>query len=473
MNLPADPKVAAIHTWLEAHADEILATTREMLRIDTVESPAETNAPYGAGNRRALDYALKLSSEAGFRTTDLEGHLGYGDFGQGERLVFAVGHLDVVPVGSSWTKEPFGAQVEDGYLYSRGATDDKGPTMAAFWAMRAIKETFPEVPARMRMGFGCDEESGFGCVERYVQTEEAPTFGITPDSGWPCYNAEKGICDLSITIEAPEGPVRLGAMDGGSRPNIVIDHCYAMVGVDPEERSRVEGVIARYFDRNLTFSWEAHVLQIEAFGQAAHGSRPFTGDSAAVRIFRFLVAISPPETLEFYEALLDTAHPGGEGLGIHGMDPVTGLLSCNLGIADAEDGELSLLFNIRYNVDTNGESLRDRAAAKLSPLGASVEIVRDSPPLYFPADSPLVRTIVDVYEAETGERKEPGAMGGGTYARAVPNTISIGTSWIGDGDAHGPDERIKVDHLLKIAKIYGHILYQLATIPATLEGDAA
>ncbi|RYG30044.1 M20 family peptidase, partial [bacterium] len=374
-------------------------------------------------------------------------------------------HLDVVPVGSSWTKEPFGGQIEDDYLYSRGATDDKGPTMAAFWAMRAIKECCPDLPSRMRMGFGCDEESGFGCVERYVKTEEAPTFGITPDSGWPCYNAEKGICDLMVTLTAPEGEVRLVSLRGGSRPNIVIDGCTATVRVASSIRANVEGILGRYFDRNLTTSWEGDDLKIEAVGQAAHGSRPFAGDSAAVRIFRLLYAISPPETLEFYEDLLGTAHPAGEGLGIHGMDPVTGLLSSNLGIVDGENGSLRLLFNVRYNVDTDGESLRERAAAKLAPLGGTVEIERDSPPLYFPADSALVQTIVDVYEAETGERKAPGSMGGGTYARAVPNTISIGTHWIGDGDAHGPDERIKVEHLLKIAKIYAHILYRLATIP--------
>lgn len=463
--LAADPKVAELHAWLDAHADEQIETTRQMLRIDSVETAAEPNAPYGAGNRRALDLALSLAAGAGMATTDLEGHLGYGDFGRGERLVFAVGHLDVVPVGSAWTKEPFGAQIEDGYLYSRGATDDKGPTMAAFWAMRAIKECCPDLPSRMRMGFGCDEESGFGCVERYVQTEEAPTFGITPDSGWPCYNAEKGICDLRVTLTAPEGEVRLTALRGGSRPNIVIDACTATVRVAPSIRSNVEAILGRYFDRNLTTGWEGDDLKIEAVGLAAHGSQPFTGDSAAVRIFRLILAISPPETLEFYQTLLGTVHPGGEGLGIHGMDPVTGLLSCNLGVVDAENEVLSLLFNIRYNVDTNGESLRDRASAKLAGIGGSVEIERDSPPLYFPADSALVRTIVDVYETETGEHKAPGAMGGGTYARAVPNTISIGTCWSGDGYAHGPDERIKVEHLLKIAKIYAHILYRLATLP--------
>ena len=72
------------------------------------------------------------------------------------------------------------------------------------------------------------------------------------------------------------------------------------------------------------------------------------------------------------------------------------------------------------------------------------------------------KALVDVYRQETGDDKAPGVMGGGTYARAVPNTVSIGTGWEGDGPAHENDEKVCVGHLLKMAKIYAHILYRLA-----------
>lgn len=57
-------------------------------------------------------------------------------------------------------------------------------------------------------------------------------------------------------------------------------------------------------------------------------------------------------------------------------------------------------------------------------------------------------------------------MGGGTYARAIPNTVSIGTGWEGDGKAHETDERLKVEHLFKMSRIYAHILYRLALVEA-------
>jgi succinyl-diaminopimelate desuccinylase len=131
-----------------------------------------------------------------------------------------------------------------------------------------------------------------------------------------------------------------------------------------------------------------------------------------------------------------------------------------------DEGGVRFLLNVRYPVTWKGSDMRSRCEAKLAALGEGfrLELFDDSPSLYFPLDHPLVKTICDVYEAETGERKTPGVMGGGTYARAIPNTVSIGTGWSGDGGAHENDERVKVEHLYKMSRIYAHILVRLANI---------
>ena len=191
----ADPMIQKIQEWLRAHEQDLLNDTIKMLQVPSLESEPQPNAPYGAENRKALDLALSMAEGFGMKTTDLEGHIGYADFGQGDRLIVSLGHLDVVPVGPGWKHAPFGAEIDSDYIYARGATDDKGPTMASFYAMRAIQECCHDIPDRMRQVFGCNEESGFGCVARYVQTEEAPTYGVAPDSGWPLYHCEKGIAN--------------------------------------------------------------------------------------------------------------------------------------------------------------------------------------------------------------------------------------------------------------------------------------
>ncbi len=461
-----DAMLQKVQDWLRAHEAELLSDTQEILRVPSLESTPAENAPYGVENRAALDWALAKANSWGMATTDLEGHLGFAEFGTGERLVMSLGHLDVVPVSDGWKHQPFGGEVDGEYLYSRGAVDDKGPTIASFYAMRAIKECFPEIPARMRQAFGCNEESGFGCVARYMQTEEAPTFGIAPDSGWPLYNCEKGIANLEIDATIPVADFQLMDVSGGQRPNIVIDQSQATVKVAASCRKEVEEKLADSWDKNVSWTWDGDLLRISALGKASHGSTPHNGDNAALRVFRFILALAPLSVQEFYEHLFELPHIGGVGLGIAGSDEPSGDLTCNMGIVSMSEGKVHMLFNIRYPATWTGAMLQSRCTSHLESFGGGFEltITRDSPPLYFPEDHPLVKTIVEVYHAETGEQKKPGSMGGGTYARAVPNTVSIGTSWLGDGPAHENDERIKIEHLFRSSRIYAHILLRLATM---------
>lgn len=459
----ADAVVSKLQDWLKEHEAELLAEYRALLQIPSIEADPLPNAPFGQANRDALDHALNLGKNWGMVTKDLEGYCGYAEFGQGEKLITILGHLDVVPVGPGWKFDPFSAEIENGYVYARGAVDDKGPTIAAFFAARAIQAVAPDVPARIRTVFGCNEESGFQCIARYVQTEEPPTYGIAPDAGWPLIHAEKGIANLEVAVKLPTGGLSLKELSGGQRPNIVIDHATAVATVSAEAKAHVEEKIAKNWDRNLSVAWDGTTLKLEAHGKAAHGSWPFGGDNAAIRILRFLMEIAPADQKRAYEDLFETTHIGGSGIGIDGRDSISELTN-NLGIVATEDDELILTFNIRYPVTWKGQELLDRATAFLAELEGKYRVkdFHDSVPLYFPLEHPLVKTVCDVYREETGDARKPGVMGGGTYARAIPNSVAIGTGWQGDGEAHQTDERLKIEHLYKMSRIYAHILWRLA-----------
>jgi succinyl-diaminopimelate desuccinylase len=329
----ADPAVLLAQQWLCDHEQELLADTIRMLQVPSVEAEPAPNAPFGAELRDALDLALQYGEAAGMRITDLAGYAGYAEFGAGVRLVVALGHLDVVPVGRGWKHDPFGAEIDGGYIYARGSVDDKGPTMAAFYAARALLETCPELPSRVRVVFGCNEESGMQCVARYAKTEEAPTYGVAPDSAWPLVHGEKGIANLVVSVAIPDGNLRMIDAEGGERPNIVPDRCKIRVAVAPSLRGELEEKLGRYWDRNVTWQWHSDgTLLAESEGKAAHGSTPHSGDSAATRLFRLLVELAPAEERKFYQSLLDMAHIGGVGLGISGSDEPSGDLTCNLGV---------------------------------------------------------------------------------------------------------------------------------------------
>jgi len=465
--------VRRVQEWLRSHEDDLLRDTIAMLKIPSIESDPEPGAPFGAENRRALDFALALSQQYGFRTKDVDGYCGYAEVGEGSAMVMTLGHLDVVPIGPGWKHEPFGAELDEGYVYARGASDDKGPTMAAFYAIRAIAECVPDLDVRYRAVFGCNEESGFKCVARYCETEEMPTLGVAPDSGWPLYHAEKGIANVVLSVPIAFGKasgLTLEHMEGGQRPNIVIDSCSARVAVSDAAMKHVREKLEDSWDKNLSFRWEGQTLVVEAKGKAAHGAMPYYGDSAAARLFRFLMAIAPIESQSKYEELFVSTHPSGVGIGIHGRDDVSGDLTCNLGIVRTVNGSIELTFNVRRPVTWESNKLLDLVNAHLATttIGATLKSFDASEPLYFPLEHPLVKTICDVYEEETGERKTPGVMGGGTYARAVPNCVSIGTGWDGDGPAHENDERMKIEHIFKMSRIYAHIFLRLGEVAKTL-----
>jgi succinyl-diaminopimelate desuccinylase len=462
----SDPIVAGIQRKLRTYEDDLLRETLAVLRITSIQSDPADGAPFGTANREALDHVLALAGRWGMKTTDLEGYIGYAEFGSGKPLIVSLGHLDVVPVGPGWKHDPFAAEIDGDFIYGRGTSDDKGPAMAALFAARAIQECVPDLPARIRVVFGCNEESGFKCVERYAKTEEAPTYGIAPDAMWPLCHAEKGISNLTVQAPLPKGPFALLEVGGGQRPNIVMDACSARVRVATEARDHVEGKLAEAWDRNVTWAWEGDVLSLDSVGKAAHGAAPYNGDSASIRLFRFLLDLSPVESALFYEELFNAAHIGGAGLGIYGSDEVSQELTSNLGIVSTVADDLQLLFNVRYPVTWKFDDLKAKCETRLAKLRSGWRLVAssDSKPLYFPLDNPLVKTICEVVAEETGETGEPGVMGGGTYARALPNTVAVGTVWDGDGKAHETDERLRVEHLFKMSRIYAHILYRLAML---------
>ncbi len=449
--------------WLQEHQDEILKDLQGLLRIPSVEGNPEPLAPFGKAVREALDYVLDLGRRWGFRTKDVDGYAGHAEIGEGREVVMAIGHLDVVPAGDGWRHDPFGAEIENGYVYARGAEDDKGPTMAAFYAIRALGETQAPLPCRLRMVFGCNEESGFRCVKHYFQVEESPTYGIAPDGEWPLVYAEKGIANLTFRVSLPQGRLSIVALEAGTRPNVVPEEARMVLRCEENYFREAVCLAEDYWDRNVSFRFEEPFMEVTAKGWSAHGSTPFLGDNALERVLRVGWALSPPEDQKIYERFLALAHPSGVGLGLHGRDEVSHDLTANLAMVSTEDGFATFVVNVRYPVTWKGEEVRTQCERFLKENFSSAEVVdfSDNPPLYFPIEEEPVKTILRVYRQETGEDGVPKVMGGGTYARAIPNTVAIGTGWEGDGPAHQRDERLILEHLGKMAQIYTHILYAL------------
>jgi succinyl-diaminopimelate desuccinylase len=460
-----------MYDWIDSHTDEMVTALQGVLRIPSLEAPPEgVGIPFGKAVRESLDYTLDLSARLGFRTKDVDGYAGHAEFGEGAEMVAALGHLDVVPEGDGWRHEPYGAEIEDGFIYARGSSDDKGPTYAVLFAAKALMDSGAPLKRRVRLVFGCNEESGFGCVHHYweVAKEERPLYAFTPDAGFPLIYAEKGIANLILEKPLPTGeaPLRIANAHGGRRPNMVPDYAEArLVGTEEAQLNAVR-TLQRFWDKNVVFEANELGITVKAYGKSAHGSRPTLGDNAVARLARALQTLGLAESETWLDFVAETVDTTGAALGIAHSDDVAGALTSNLGILEyTEKGNVRLTYNIRYPVTWSFAELCEANRATLEQNGFVLAEHHDQPPLYVPLDKEPVKTLLKVYREATGdEETQPTTMGGGTYARATPNAVAYGAGFPDgeDGPAHEPDERIAITTLVNAAKVFAQALYELA-----------
>ena len=251
-----------------------------------------------------------------------------------------MGHIDVVPEGEGWSAPPYSATIQDGKIYGRGALDDKGPSLTALFAMKAIKDANIPLNMRVRLILGTDEESGWADMDYYLKREEVPEIGFAPDAEFPVIHAEKGILHLELSKSHITAFPHLISIQGGQRANVVPDTCEATLkGIasdvitkqlqDFNFPERVSGKLtSRETDSEATLIFK---------GVGAHGSLPQNGKNAVLYALQFLRTLplnkEEQHTLDFI-----LAHPGtgfyGEGFGIALSDEPSGKLSLNLGILE-------------------------------------------------------------------------------------------------------------------------------------------
>ena len=172
--------------------DNMLQDLKGLVSIESVSGQPEGELPFGEGPHLALEYCLDLCSKLGFRTGRCENYMGYAEIGEGDKLMGILVHLDVVPAGPGWTVEPFDATIKGDRIYGRGVIDDKGPAIAAIYAMKELADSGKPLGKRVRIIFGCSEETGeWKDMEYYKAHEELPDFGFTPDADFPLIYAEK------------------------------------------------------------------------------------------------------------------------------------------------------------------------------------------------------------------------------------------------------------------------------------------
>lgn len=447
--------------------DAFLEDLQTMLRVNSVrdDEHATADAPVGPGPKKALETFLSIAERDGFETKNIDNLAGRVSFGEGDETLGIIVHVDVVPVDDQWETDPFEPVIKDGKIYARGASDDKGPGMAAYYALKMIKELDLPVSKKVHFIVGTDEESEWQGINRYFETEPLPDFGFSPDADFPIINGEKGI--YTTALKFPVGDGTLKSFEGGQRDNMVPGAAEAVIsGVSLADAEAKAKAFNDAQPAKMSVEETADGLKVVSKGKVSHGAFPENGINAATYLAAFLRQLSDEladnSFLRFVEERLHES-TDGKKLGINYHDETMGDLSANSGVFKQADGEITILLNCRVPAGITFEEIEeiiDKAAE-------AYHFTRETPagnqePHYVSPEDPLVQTLLDVYEEHTGEKGYEQVIGGGTYGRLLERGVAFGAQLPGAEDTmHQPNEYEPIDTLLLAMGIYADAIYRL------------
>ena len=459
-----------IDELVKSYREDMIQSLEELVSIPSVINleNAREGAPFGMEIRSALDGLLKLAGELGFETRDYDGYAAAVDFGTEGKEVGILSHIDVVPPGNGWSKNPFVPEIVNGKMYGRGTIDDKGPLVASLYAMKAVKESGLPIRNHVRHIIGCDEETGHRCIKYYLTKEKGPDLGFSPDGMFSVIHAEKGILRFQIQTNRKLPDTKelcVIRIAGGTVVNAVPNIAEVWLGGPGEQLEEVQKEF-QVKAAEGSAKMEGDVLHLTFPGVSAHAMQPWLGENAILSMIRFLkeVPFGDRKTREYFQNLDALFGDGWEGrnLGVACQDQLSGKLSMNLGILNVEGEKTELKVDVRCPVHIDLDTVWKTICLTCEKYGFRPEYWQKRPPLYVPKDARLVQILLDVYEDVTGKREEAITIGGGTYCRDVENFVSFGPVFPGEPElAHEADEFIDLDQLMECARLYAQALYRL------------
>ena len=432
--------------------DEFLTSLKTLISYPSVLNEGENGTPFGQAIQDVLEKTLELCRGLGFTTyLDPKGYYGYAEIGQGAELLAVLCHLDVVPSGdeADWQTPPFEATIKDGWIFGRGVQDDKGPSMAALYAVKALLDSGVKFKKRVRFIFGTDEETLWRCMGRYNELEETATLGFAPDSSFPLTYAEKGL--LQVKLHGPSSDQL--ELEAGAAFNVV-------PGKASYQGELLEQVVAGL--QAASFDYEQNDQQVTVLGLPKHAKDAAEGINAIVRLATVLQPLQAHPALAFIAEAVGEDATGSRLFGDISDKP-SGRLSFNIAGLTLNSEKSEIRIDIRIPVLADKVQL----VAKLSEIAGRYQLNYEEfdylAPLYVPKDSELVSTLMAIYQEKTGDTSPAMSSGGATFARTMPNCVAFGALFPGvEQTEHQANERASLEDLYRAMDIYAETIFRLA-----------
>jgi succinyl-diaminopimelate desuccinylase len=174
---------------------------QDLVRIRSVNPPGEEldAAEYVASVLRKIGLQVELIRHSPARVSVLARLKGSG----GKPALLYNGHLDTVPVGSEkWTHDPFGAEIAEGKVWGRGASDMKGGLAAMMAAGKAVAEAKMDLRGDLILAATAGEEAdslGAKAVAALPGLGPVQAVVISEPSSNDIFIAEKGALWLELS----------------------------------------------------------------------------------------------------------------------------------------------------------------------------------------------------------------------------------------------------------------------------------
>ena len=450
------------------------------------EESKNSHFPFGKACSDALKYFLNLADSLGFKTKNVDGYCGWAEIGDGDELIGIIGHLDVVPAREEdWSYSPFIPTIYNNCIYGRGAIDDKGPVIASLYAMKAVANYYKEnnltFDKRVRLIVGLNEEKDWKCIDYYKKHEEIPTMGFSPDSDFPCIYAEKSV--ISILISENLSSIGLISKDKSysqeilitieeiycnqNAINVVPKFCSIVLNVKnniimPNIITSAKKIIEQYNYEIDLYKIDENHLKLTSHGVASHSAHPELGVNAISKLIVVLNDLFDKYNVHFplfsdFCKLIGDDYTG-RNLGLN-IEDESGALTLNTSQLYIKDNKVNIGINLRVPVHTKPEEIVNTFEENFK---LKVSVLRIQPSLYIEKENPLVQKLCTIFNETCNSNFEPIAIGGATYARAIPNCISFGMNFPKDKDmCHQADEFIEINKLLLATNIYAKAIFEL------------
>jgi succinyl-diaminopimelate desuccinylase len=407
--------VGRIEDAVDDLTGDLVELLRRLIRIPTVNPPGEAYEEFCAAFEETLDglgYATEVLRVPEARLDELAPH-GHGlprpnllarlENGPGP-TVHLNGHYDVVPVGNDWTRDPFGGELADGWIYGRGAADMKSGLAAQVIAVEALRRT---------------EWSGT-IVQSAVPDEE--TVGV--DNAGMGFLVEQGRVEAdAVIITEPFGPDGVG-----------IGHKGAIWG------------------------------EITIFGKQAHGSSPRLGVNAVEAMARYLAQLDRHLRPQLDERITDLGVTPPES--IHStlsFDTIHGGAATNI-VPD----RCTVTFNRRLLPGEDLDEARRELLAPLDGTRYAYRETYSTEPTLVSTDEPVVQAAIRAVQRLGLEPKILISAGSDdqrfvVHRAGITNSLVYGPGTT--GLSHISDERISVADLVLGTKGLALILADLLGEP--------